>query len=110
MSCVLTLLFVVAFIGAQAADIPAWTDTIILPTWKDKGFFPGKNVTLTLIDSRLSSTERKLSPDSARIVKKRCQIVTTACKVVGMKYVGVVFTTDCQMVWVIHLWEACPPA
>jgi hypothetical protein len=109
MACVLTFLVAVAFMGAQAADVPAWTDTTIFPTWKDERFVPGKNITLTLTDSRLSSAERKMPPESVRIVRKRCQIVTTACKVVGMKYVGAVFTTDCQMVWVIHLWEACPP-
>ena len=98
MSVLVAVFVALMFAGTTAAD---WQETVVVPT---------KNSSSTLQVSRVVVNGEGGALESVRIPGATCIIYTTACIYLGGRCIGAIYRTNCIMVWVTYIWQACPAA
>jgi hypothetical protein len=101
MSVLVAVVAAFMFVGATAADSGTWKETVVVPT---------KNSSSTLAVSRVVVNTEGGALESVRVPGATCIVYTTACIYLGGRCVGAIYRTNCVMVWVVYIWQACPSA
>jgi hypothetical protein len=91
----MAVLVSVAFMGANAQN---WTETVTVPV-KD---------TSTLSVSRFAASEEGTALNSVRATGRTCIVITSACIYTGGVATGAIVRTNCRILWIVYIWQACP--